>query len=61
VQSCEALPSATGGWEDVVSTWITCSSEERLSAKVGSSDSLGSELVSYSNTGGTIWVLASFF
>jgi len=28
-QSCEAAPSATGSWEDVVSTWITCSSEER--------------------------------
>ena len=58
---CEAVSSATGGWEDVVSTWIACLSEEQLSAKVGSSDSLGSELVSYSNTGDTIQVLASFF
>ena len=61
VQSCEAVPSATGGWEDVVSAWIACSSKERLSAKVGSSDSLESELVSYSNTGDTSWVLAPFF
>jgi len=61
VEYCEAVSSATGGWEDVVSTWIACSSEERPAAKVGSSDSLGSEVVSYSNTGDTFRVLASFF
>jgi len=61
IEYCETVSSAMGGWEDVVSTWIVCSSEERPSAKVGSSDSLGSEVVLYSNTGDTNQVLASFF
>jgi len=61
VESSDAVSSAIGSWEDVVSTWMACLSEEQLLAKVGSSDSAGSEPVSHSHAGNTFQVLDFFF
>jgi len=61
VESIDAVSSVTGRWEDVVSTWMACSLEEWLLAKVDSSDSVGSKPVSHSHAGDTFWVLDFFF